>query len=125
MSVEGFTGPYILYTISRIESIKKKTKIKAKLDAELLSHENEQELVRALAEFPEVVQRAGKTFTVSAIAQWAFDTAKLFAEYYHEVHVIEEEDKKGTAARLALIEAVQKTLIRALELLAIEPIKEM
>jgi arginyl-tRNA synthetase len=125
MSVDGFTGPYILYTISRIESIRKKTKIKPKLDADLLTHENEQELVRALAEFPEVVQRAGKTFTVSAVAQWAFDTAKLFAEYYHEVHVIEEDDKEGTAARLALIEAVQKTLIRALELLAIEPIKEM
>ena len=125
MSVDGFTGPYILYTIARIESVKKKTKVKPKLNVDLLTHEGEAELVRALAEFPRVVERAGKQFHVSAIAQWAFDTAKLFAEYYHEVHILDDEDKHATAARLALIEAVQLTLTRALQLLTIEPVKEM
>ena len=125
MSVEGFTGPYILYTIARIESVRNKTKRKPIVNAALLTQKGERELVRALAEFPSVVQHAGQTFQVSAIAQWAFDTSKIFSEYYHAVQIVVPEDNEGTSARLALALAVQKALIRALELLAIEPVMEM
>jgi len=126
MSVDGFTGPYILYTIARIESIKKKAaKLKGKIEPKLLTHAGELNLIRALAEYPLVIERAGKTFQVSMIAQWAFDTAKLFAEYYHEVRVLDDEDQNLSAARLALILAVQQTLSNAMQLLGIDVLKEM
>ncbi len=125
MSFDGFTAPYILYTIARIESIKKKTKIKSKIDGKLLTNEKEICLIRKLAEFPEVVQKTGKNYQVSTIANWAFDTSKLFAEYYHNTKVIESDDKSGTASRLALCSAVQQSLENALGLLGISSIKEM
>lgn len=125
MSFDGFTGPYILYTIARIESIKKKSKIKPKINAELLTHQTEKKLIRQLVEFPEVIREVGISFEVSDIAHWAFDTAKIFAEYYHEVRVIDEENKDMTAARLALIDSTQKVLIQAMHLLGIEVLEEM
>lgn len=125
MSFDGFTAPYILYTIARIASIKRQTKVKAKADASKLTHETERELVRQLAEFPEVVQRAGKTFQMSAIAIWAFEMAKLFAEYYHQVRILDEKEAEFTPARLALCDAVKASLENAMSLLGIETLEEM
>lgn len=125
LSFDGFTGPYLQYTVARIESIKKKTKVKPKADASKLSHALEHELIRKLAEYPAVVERAGKAFHVSLVAQWAFETAKVFAEYYHEVRVIDEEDSEMTAARLALIDAVRISLSNGMNLLGMGILKEM
>lgn len=126
MSVDGFTGPYILYTIARIERLLGKTKVKPKADGTLLTTDLERELVLLLADFPAAVERAGMSYQVSIIAQWAFETAKCFAEYYHATRIIDEEaDADVIAARLALAKAVQKTLQRAMELLAIDTVDEM
>ncbi|MFA6522406.1 MAG: arginine--tRNA ligase [Patescibacteria group bacterium] len=125
LSFDGFTAPYLLYTMARIQSIRKKTKIKSKGKATLLTHEKEIALVRQLARYPEVVLDAGTTFQMSAIALWAFELAKLFSEFYHEVHVIDEEKKELTGARLMLCEAVRQSLENALRLLCIEPLEEM
>lgn len=125
LSFDGFTGPYLQYTVARIESIKKKTKVKPKADASKLTHALENELIRKLAEYPGVVERAGKAFHVSLVAQWAFETAKVFAEYYHEVRVINEESDENTAARLALIDAVRISLANAMNLLGMGILKEM
>lgn len=125
LSFDGFTGPYLQYTVARIESIKKKTKVKPKADASKLTHALEHELIRKLAEYPAVVERAGKAFHVSLVAQWAFETAKVFAEYYHEVRVIDEEDAEMTAARLALIDAVRISLSNGMNLLGMGILKEM
>ncbi|MBU0614220.1 arginine--tRNA ligase [Patescibacteria group bacterium] len=125
LSFDGFTAPYILYTIARIESMKKKTKIKARVDGKYLQGAKEALLVRKIAEFPEVIQRASKQFHISAVATWAFEASKLFAEYYHDVKVIDDENKEASAARLALCLALQQTLQNALKLLGIESVKEM
>jgi len=125
LSFDGFTGPYILYTVARIESIKKKAGVKPKLTTGKLMEEKEYRLVRQLADYPVIVQRASQTFQVALIAQWAFDTAKLFSEYYHEVRVIDEEDPEKTQARLFLIDAVQQSLKNALALYGIDTLKQM
>lgn len=125
MSFEGFTGPYVLYAVARIESLKNKTKIKAKIQADLLKQPEELALIKAIAEWPLVVERLGASFQISAGLLWAFETAQLFAAYYGRVTVIDEADKEGTSARLALLDAVQTSIASALLLAGIEPVKEM
>ncbi|MFH1631908.1 MAG: arginine--tRNA ligase [bacterium] len=125
LSFDGFTGPYILYTIARIESIKKKTRVKPKIDSSKLNDKYSQDLVRKLSDLPLVVMKVGTNYQVSTVAAWAFETAKLFAEYYHEVKVIDEDDKAGTAARLALIDSVRQALKNSMEMLTIEAVEEM
>ena len=82
-------------------------------------------MARQVAIYPELVQRVGKSFKVSSIATWAFDTAKLFNEYYHEVKILDDEDKERLASRLALIEAVRQSLENAMSILCIDVLKEM
>ncbi|MFH1767476.1 MAG: arginine--tRNA ligase, partial [Patescibacteria group bacterium] len=125
LSFEGFTGPYLLYTIARIESIKKKAGMKSKVEAKLLTNRLEHELIRRLANYPDLVQDVGAHFQVSSIAQWAFDTAKLFAEYYHEIQIIDEKNQELTQARLALAESVGQVLKNSMHLLGIDVLEEM
>ncbi len=125
MSFDGFTAPYILYTVARLESLRKKTRIKPKLDVGRLTNVLEKRLFRALGEFPQIVQEVGGNFQISAIAAWAYNTSKLFAEYYHRVRITDEPDKQVVAARLALCQGVRTVLINAMNLLGIEVLKEM
>ncbi len=125
MSFDGFTAPYMLYTVARIESVQKKSKKKAKADAALLTEEKEAELLRKLSEYPEVVERAGLKFHVSSVATWVFELAQLFNEYYHDVRILDDENMDRMRARLALIDAVKVAMQNALKLLNIETLKEM
>ncbi|MDP2631364.1 MAG: arginine--tRNA ligase [Candidatus Uhrbacteria bacterium] len=125
LSFDGFTAPYILYTIARIESIKKKAKIKPRINLSVLTSAEEYALIRQLADYPLLIMRVATNYQVSAIAAWAFDTAKMFSEYYHDVHIIDENDKIVTAARLALVDSVRQVLENAMDLLTIDVVKEM
>lgn len=125
LSIDGFTGPYLLYTIARINSIEAKADMPPLLLGERLTHPLERAMLRKIADYPADVAKAGATFQVSVIAQEAFALAKIFAEYYHEVRILEDSDKQRKAARLALLYAVRQTLTNACALLGLEPVKEM
>lgn len=124
MSFDGFTGPYILYTIARIERVQEKADNKGKVKVAKLNHPLEQQLIRKIAEYPDVVARAASVYNVSVIAAWAFETAKVFSEYYHQVRII-DEDPDQTASRVGLSQAVAHVLTLAMGLLGIEVLKEM
>jgi len=125
MASEGFTGPYVMYTIARISSILKKASVKPAKEMAHVGHALERDLVMALARYPEVVLQAGLQLKASVIAQYAFDVAQTYARYYEFVRVIEENDTQGTAERLALCSAVKQVLANALGLLGIAAIEEM
>lgn len=125
MAAEGFTGPYIMYTVARISSILKKAPVKPVKEITHLGHALERDLVVAIARYPEVVLQAGLQLKASVIAQYAFDVAQTYARYYEFVRVIDENDAQGTAERLALCSAVRQVLTNALGLLGIAAIEEM
>lgn len=125
MAIDGFTGPYVLYTIARINSIEAKADMPPLLLGERLTHPLEKALLRKVADFPSVVSHAAATYHISAIAQFAFALAKTFAEYYHEVRILEDGERERKGARLALLASVKQTLTNACDLLGIAVIKEM
>ncbi len=125
LSFDGYSGPSILYTIARIERMKKKAGVKPKVQAEMLRTDLEKQLIRMLAMYPQILEEAAQGFKPSIIAQWAFDVSKLFAEYYHAERIIDEDEKELTQAKLALVESVRQVLNNALIMLGIVPAKEM
>ena len=125
MSVEGFTGPYILYTIARIYSLEAKADMPSIMLGEQLTHPLEQQMLRQVADFPNVVSKTAASFQVSMIAQATYNLAKIFAEYYHEVRVLDDVNRERKGARLALMAAVRQTLMNGCELLGMESVKEM
>lgn len=124
MATDGFTGPYILYTIARITSLEEKAGVKPDAKGVELKHPTERELVGLLSQYPDVIALAGSTLRPSVIAQYAFELSQAFAKYYGEVRILDGEPS-GVAARLALALAVRQTLSNAMDILNIAIVKAM
>lgn len=124
VSFEGATGPYLLYSYARIESVLKKAPAKLGVfDASQLTHASEHALLLHLAQFPLMVFDTGVDLKVSRIAQYTFDLCKAFSEYYNEVPILSDETYVGT--RLGTVRAVQQVLENCFSLLGIKPLREM
>jgi len=121
ISFEGDTGPYILYSYARASSILKKTKNKNKF--KIFDLENKEvELVKKLLQFQEIVLNSYKSLNPSIIANYTYQLAKIFNEFYHTCPVI---DSKQEEFRLALVESFRQVLRSSLKLLGIKTLEEM
>ncbi len=125
MAVDGFTGPYLLYTIARIESIKKKAVTSASHRPDLLTHERDAKLLQLLSKYPSVIQQAGAQYRPSVLAQYGFELAQEFAGYYEAVKINDEFNKEVSGARLELAEAVRQVLGNLCSTLGLVVVKEM
>jgi arginyl-tRNA synthetase len=125
MSAEGYTAPYVLYTVARIHTLLNKADIAPEQRPALLTHALESSLLKMISKYPDVVQGAGASYRASAIAQYAFELAQEFARYYEAVRILDDNDHDRVAARLGLLDVVRQTLSNAMGNLGIEVLKEM
>ena len=130
LSFEGNTGPYLQYTYVRIMSIFRKLK------EENISVENkdvilenmsgiERELAVELLRFPQTVVKSYESYRPNIIADYLFDTAKLFNNFYNSSSILKEEDKKVMDARILLAEKTAFVLKEGLSLLGINTVNRM
>ncbi|TAL50186.1 arginine--tRNA ligase [Patescibacteria group bacterium] len=125
VSFEGFTGPYLLYTYARIQSLLKKAgRKKPKQTAGTLTHPTEHQLILLLAKYPEIVFDTAQKLEPAMLCQYLFDLAKTFAEFYANVPVLAREGVERSE-RLGLVKAVGDVLAQGLDLLGIETVDEM
>ncbi|MBO4595577.1 MAG: arginine--tRNA ligase [Bacteroidales bacterium] len=118
----GNTGPFIQYTHARICSILRKAAeqgIPAKAENVDFSPK-EVRLVKILGAYPQKVGEAAEAFSPALIANFAYDLAKEFNQYYHETQIIREPDAAVRSTRLALISLVASVLEKAMGLLGID-----
>ncbi|MDR2813744.1 MAG: arginine--tRNA ligase [Prevotellaceae bacterium] len=118
----GNTGPFLQYTYARICSVLRKAheqQLEPNVGAAELG-EREVELVKNVADFPQIVAQAGVEHSPALIANYAFELAKEFNQYYHDISILKEENAAVKQQRLALLRQVGKTLKTATELLGIE-----
>lgn len=117
----GNTGPFIQYTHARIKSILRKAAQQGAYEktgaGELLPKEIE--IIKLLNMFPVRIKEAGDEHSPAVIANYAYDLAKEFSQYYHDVSILKEEDPAVKANRLALISAIAKVLTKAMDILGI------
>ncbi len=122
---EGFTGPYVLYMVARINSILRKGKFTKAVDFNLLSSPEEKQLVLMLGEYGEAVTKAFNNYNPSVLTKYSFDTAQSFSNFYAKHSVLNNENKEITKARLALCAATKQVLQNCLNLLSIDAVDEM
>ena len=126
LSFDGFTGPYILYTLARIKSVLKKARrAQPVFSAEHLSNDPERRVLSVLAHYPEAVFSAGSELKPSILAQYLFELAKRFSEFYAEVPILTAAGTELVAERLGLCAATAQALENGLGLLGMETVKEM
>jgi arginyl-tRNA synthetase len=85
---------------------------------DVLTEPEEQTLIKALLDFPELVESAAETLEPHRIATYLLETARLAHVWYHKHHVL-DQPKDITQARLALARAAQIVLRNGLGILGI------
>ena len=119
----GNTGPFIQYTHARICSILRKASEAGvqpvwKADAALSA--KELRLIKLLCAYPQKVDEAAKALSPALIANYAYDIAKEFNQYYHDTSILKEPDPTLMQLRLALIGTFARVLEAAMKILGIE-----
>ncbi len=118
---EGNTGAYLQYTHARCRSILRKAGVASTLapEAKLLVEPSEQAVLKHLSRFPQAIREAGAAFAPSTVADWTYNLAKGFNDFYHNHQVLKAETPELRDARLALVEAVAQGIKNGLGLLGI------
>ena len=118
----GNTGPFIQYTHARICSILRKASVAYGPEDIAGVHPSAKEvrLVKLLGLFPGKVAEAGNALSPAIIANYAYELAKEFNQYYHDTPILKESDTAVLKYRLELIETLAHTLRTAMGLLGIE-----
>lgn len=121
----GNTGPFIQYTHARIRSLLDKAKssgfsgdLPANFHAQSLLS-SEKEIIRRLYQFPETIVQAGEELSPAVVANFVYDLAKAFNQFYQEVPVLKEEDRIRKNLRLLLASATAETIRKSMALLGI------
>lgn len=119
----GNTGPFIQYTHARICSILRKAEEQgiafSSVPQDVEPSAKEVRLVKLMGLFPEKVAEAGSALSPAVIANYAYDLAKEFNQYYHDTPILKETDSKVLAYRLVLIGTIARILVKAMGILGI------
>ena len=120
----GNTGPFIQYTHARIKSILRKASGRNisydTLPQGVELSPKEIRLVKLLDIFPGKIAEAGQAHSPAIVANYAYDLAKEFNQYYHDTIILKEEDEKLLQCRLLLLSSVAKVLVKAMDILGIK-----
>ena len=118
----GNTGPFIQYTYARIQSVLRKCceDYKAVDISVVVPNEKETSLIQKLADFTAVVTDAGKNYSPALIANYVYDLAKEYNQFYHDCSILKEQDQAVRCFRQLLSETVADVIKRGMSLLGIE-----
>ena len=119
----GNTGPFIQYTHARICSILRKAaerQLTAALNPSVELSPKEVRLVKILGAYPQKVAEAAAAFSPAVIANYCYDLAKEFNQYYHETPILKEPDEEVLKMRLELISTLAGVLRRGMKILGID-----
>jgi arginyl-tRNA synthetase len=126
LNFEGNAIPFIQYAHARASSILAKTKIKKHtFEANLLTHNSEMILIKQLAQFPLIIDDACNGYKPHIVANFLYETASNFNQFYRDCPVLSEENPLLRSSRLALVYATKIVLHNALEVLGITAPEEM
>lgn len=120
----GNTGPFVQYSYARAQSVLRKAAeagvaLPSKIVPEALDAK-ELEVVRQIELLPVVVAQAGEEYSPALIANYAYEMAKCFNQFYHDCPILREEDADKRTNRLLLCKVAARVIKNALWTLGIE-----
>lgn len=116
----GNTGPFIQYTYARIRSIcRKGSDLKARaVDTPL--NDKEVLLIKMMYDYPGLIKEAAQAHNPSLLANFLYELAKEFNQFYHDHSILNAEEEALVSMRLLLAEVVGKVIESGMGLLGIE-----
>ena len=131
LNFDGETGPYVQYTHARGASVLRKAgdaivskAEKLDIDFKYLNSDSAYELVKLIYAFPGVVVEAGEKLEPSIITRHVVNMAQGFNRFYHDEHILTDNDDEKTA-KIALTIAAKNAIKRGLALLGMQAPERM
>ncbi len=130
LNFDGETGPYVQYTHARAASVLRNAGFDIeKLDLEsvdfsYITGEAAYELAKLIYRFPEAVIRAGEEYEPSVVTRHVIEIARAFNKFYHDEHIL-AEDENEKRAKLLLSWAAKQSIKNGLALLGIRAPERM
>ena len=124
-SFEGRTGPYILYTAVRLNSVLRRA---GNFDTPQTATmgTDERNLIMELLDFDRTVQSAFDSRATDLVANYAYDVCQLVNTFYHNCPILREDvDTETRNMRLALIKIAVDVLGKTLDLMGLKIPAEM
>jgi len=120
----GNTGPFIQYTYVRIQSVLNKATAKNIEIPHQIPHQvkiegKEHQLLKMAYSFPEIVKEAGNNLSPALIANFVYDLAREYNQFYHDFPILIEEDKDKRNLRFLLSIITANTIKSAMNMLGI------
>lgn len=123
----GNTGPFIQYTYARIRSVIRKAEKTPELKMNELyfssdyqgMNDKEKELIKLMLRFPFVLGEAADRFSPAVMANYVYELAKTFNQFYHEFAIVDEANMPTSKFRLQLCDQTAKTIKRTMSILGI------
>jgi arginyl-tRNA synthetase len=117
----GNTASFIQYTHARIKSVLRKN------DGMFSTNEmkraipdgKELDLIKLMETFPDTVKLAGESFSPALIANYIYDLAKEYNQFYHDYPILKEENIANRNMRLAISHQIAEILKKGMYLLGI------
>jgi len=116
----GNTGPFIQYTYARIRSVIRKGADIQRIQGNMQLNEKEVVLIRMMFDYPEIISEASRTLNPSLIANFLYEVAKEFNQFYHDYSILSAGKKELVSQRLLLAEVIGQIIESGMELLGIE-----
>ena len=124
-SFEGRTGPYILYTAVRLNSVLKRAGDITNATAPELTDDERNLLIETL-DFERTLQCAFENRATDMIANYAYDLCQLINTFYHNCPILRDDiDENTRAKRLTITQIARDTLAQTIELMGLKIPNEM
>ena len=122
---EGNTGPYILYTIVRVNSILAKYGRWEHLPIALPANESAKDLMLAITKLSPTLESAAKSSAPNLICAYIYELAGCVNKFYHETRILGEEDKEKQSGYIALIGLAKSILETCIQILGFSAPEKM
>ena len=130
LNFEGETGPYVQYTHARACSVLRNAgndviaKAKQGFDAGYLTSESAHALSMLLYSFPAVIEEAGEKYEPSIVTRHLIDIAQAFNKFYHDEHILTENEEEKVA-KVAMVIAARAAIRNGLDILCMKAPEKM
>jgi arginyl-tRNA synthetase len=122
----GNTAPFIQFNYVRIRALLRKAKeaghnfeSASEVPSEITILPKEKELIIKLYNFDTMVKQAASEYSPAVVANYVYDLAKEYSQYYHDTQILKESDQKVIVFRLQLSENIGNAIRSAMNLLGI------
>ena len=124
-SFEGRTGPYILYTAVRLNSVLRRAG-EFTNPSHINLRADERNLIMELLDFDRTVTAAFESRATDLVANYAYDLCQLVNTFYHNCPILRDDvDSEIKNQRLTLVKIAVDVLTKTLDLMGLKIPNEM